>query len=169
MFYFFRDSSGQDVVVGVLNDYDLSSLKKGPTGRERTGTVPFMALDLLKEKATAGKVEHLYRHDAESFIWVLTWVSLRYEDGTLLSHGRQFDVWLKVDARGCMEKKTAFLYDVQSEDGDGVIPSAFHQTSWSMALSCLRILYRELPTSDEMWDETVFQNWLCAQAPSWLR
>ncbi|OJA11465.1 hypothetical protein AZE42_12659 [Rhizopogon vesiculosus] len=27
----------------------------------------------------------------------------------------------------------------------------------------------ELPTSDEMGDETVFQNWLYAQAPSWLQ
>ncbi|OAX42207.1 hypothetical protein K503DRAFT_661385, partial [Rhizopogon vinicolor AM-OR11-026] len=73
MFYFSWDSSGRDVAVGILNDYDLSSLKKGPTGRERTGTVPFMAIDLLTKKSLAGEVEHLYRHDAESFIWVLTW------------------------------------------------------------------------------------------------
>jgi len=33
---------------------------------------------------------------AELFVWVLTWVSLRYEDGKLLtwSNGRLLDVWL---------------------------------------------------------------------------
>ena len=34
---------------GVLNDWDLSRVEDGPTrtGAERTGTIPFMALDLL--------------------------------------------------------------------------------------------------------------------------
>ncbi|KAG0695564.1 hypothetical protein DFH29DRAFT_954736, partial [Suillus ampliporus] len=63
------------VLVGVLNDYDLSSLAttQGPLGNERTGTVPFMALDLLSPESQRGKVQHLYRHDLESFIWVLVW------------------------------------------------------------------------------------------------
>jgi hypothetical protein len=41
-----------DTLMGVLNDYDLSSLAtlQGPEGNERTGTVPFMALDLLTAK-----------------------------------------------------------------------------------------------------------------------
>ncbi|KAG1805109.1 uncharacterized protein HD556DRAFT_1283541, partial [Suillus plorans] len=61
--------------IGVLNDYDLSSFKRdGPRGLERTGTVPFMAADLLTPDGVAGKVEHVYAHDAESLIWVLTWV-----------------------------------------------------------------------------------------------
>ncbi|KAG1729554.1 hypothetical protein EDB19DRAFT_1641859, partial [Suillus lakei] len=67
--------------IGVLNDYDLSSTNDTPTGNERTGThtrtVPFVAMQLLKPKGIAGEVEHLYRHDAESFIWVLIWVCLQ--------------------------------------------------------------------------------------------
>ncbi|KAG0694107.1 hypothetical protein DFH29DRAFT_1006643 [Suillus ampliporus] len=64
-----------DLWIGVLNDYDLSSTQNhSPSGRERTGTVPFMALDLLTKQAIAGEVEHLYQHDAESLIWVLGWV-----------------------------------------------------------------------------------------------
>jgi hypothetical protein len=31
-----------------------------------------MALELLTKEAIEGKVKHLYRHDAESFLWVLT-------------------------------------------------------------------------------------------------
>ncbi|KAG2746556.1 hypothetical protein P692DRAFT_201718315, partial [Suillus brevipes Sb2] len=51
--------------IGVLNDYDLSSLADDPypRGNERTGTVPFMALDLLSADAQRGEVKHLYRHD----------------------------------------------------------------------------------------------------------
>ncbi|KAG1811680.1 hypothetical protein EV424DRAFT_1419697 [Suillus variegatus] len=70
----------QGQFTGVLNDYDLSLFQRdSPNSLERTGTVPFMALDLLIPKSMAGKVEHVYAHDAESFIWVLTWTCLRYE------------------------------------------------------------------------------------------
>jgi hypothetical protein len=49
--------------------------------RAHTGTVPFMAIELLTQEAIEGKVKHMYRHDAESFIWVLTWVCLHYRVG----------------------------------------------------------------------------------------
>jgi hypothetical protein len=58
--------------IGVLNDFDLSSTQDTPLGQERTGTVPFMAQHLLSEEGIIGEVKHLYQHDAESFIWVLT-------------------------------------------------------------------------------------------------
>ncbi|KAG0706458.1 hypothetical protein DFH29DRAFT_1022318 [Suillus ampliporus] len=81
---YYRTKEG--VLMGVLNDYDLSSLATafGPQGNERTGTVPFMALDLLTPEGQQGNVKHLYRHDLESFVWVLAWVSLRYRNGVLL-------------------------------------------------------------------------------------
>ncbi|KAG2088563.1 uncharacterized protein F5147DRAFT_620882, partial [Suillus discolor] len=73
-------------LIGVLNDYDLSSLANalGPQGNERTVTVPFMALDLLTKEGQEGKVKHLYRHDLESFMWVFAWIFLRYRQGVLL-------------------------------------------------------------------------------------
>ncbi|KAG1883408.1 hypothetical protein F4604DRAFT_1677732 [Suillus subluteus] len=60
-------------LIDVLNDYDLSSSANvvGPRGNERTGTVPFMALDLLSAKAQRGEVKHLYRHDLESFMRIV--------------------------------------------------------------------------------------------------
>jgi hypothetical protein len=68
---------------GVLNDYDFAhwTTQCRPTGMERTGTRPFMALDLLTDAAWDGKIERLYRHDCESFAWVLLWVCCRYEGG----------------------------------------------------------------------------------------
>ncbi|KAH7891046.1 hypothetical protein F5I97DRAFT_124292 [Phlebopus sp. FC_14] len=95
-------------IVGVLNDFDLASLGGGVTGTERTGTVPFMALDLLTEKALRGEVMHLYEHDAESFIWVLTWISLRYSNGQPMKN-KALDKWLIVDAVTCMKEKLYFL------------------------------------------------------------
>jgi len=101
-----------NVLMGVLNDYDLSSLAdaEGPQGNERTGTIPFMALDLLTEEGQQGKVQHLYRHDLESFMWVLVWVALRYKDGQLLPRKiRRFDKWATVDAETCGKEKSFFL------------------------------------------------------------
>ena len=129
-----------------------------------------MAIDLLSDGAVAGKVEHCYRHDAESFIWVLTWVSLRYDGGNLLDEGpgRQFDEWLTVGAKGCLETKSAFLLMVQRPERVVVIPSSSHQSNWQMALYCLRVLYQQEPTSYLMDDKNVFHNWLYSQAPPWL-
>ncbi|KAF9235693.1 hypothetical protein BU15DRAFT_37173, partial [Melanogaster broomeanus] len=64
-----------------LNDYDLASLasQKDPLGNERTGTIPFMAIDLLEAPGQDGKVKHLYRHDMESFIWVFVWICFQYK------------------------------------------------------------------------------------------
>ncbi len=67
---------------GVLNDWDLSyyePLSRGKAGGERTGTLPFMALDLLSDEAWKGNMQRLYRHDLEGFIWVLPWVFLQFE------------------------------------------------------------------------------------------
>jgi len=66
--------------VGVLNDFDLVYIT-GWTARggRRTGTVAFMALDLLTEKAIKDRFTWLYRHDVESLIWVLAWVCLIIE------------------------------------------------------------------------------------------
>ncbi|KAH7891076.1 hypothetical protein F5I97DRAFT_1841644, partial [Phlebopus sp. FC_14] len=108
---YYRDKDGN--VVGVLNDFDLASLGDGVTGTERTGTVPFMALDLLTEKALRGEVTHLYEHDAESFIWVLIWISLRYSNGQPMRN-KALDQWLIVDAVMCRKEKSDFL--LQSRD-----------------------------------------------------
>jgi hypothetical protein len=96
-------------LIGVLNDYDLSSLanEPGPRGNERTGTVPFMARDLLTEEGQRGEIKHLYHHDLESFIWCFGWISLRYnEEGVLRPRGsRPFDEWATLGAVACGEEK----------------------------------------------------------------
>jgi transcriptional regulator of met regulon len=128
--------------IGVLNDYDLSSLadEPGPRGNERTGTVPFMALDLLTEEGQRGEVEHLYRHDLESFMWCFAWISLRYKKGVLLPWGlRPLDEWATVDAVTCCKEKGHF----QSR---GKRPATLKDdATWMLIQTCMDVLtQREL-------------------------
>jgi hypothetical protein len=120
--------------IGVLNDFDLSSTQDNPSGLELTGTVPFMSIEFLTQEAIEGKVKHLYRHDAESFLWVLTWVSLRYKTGQLLSKPRPLDRWLTLDAIQCRVEKNDFLFCGRHE----MKPSQSHKRSWKVVQLSLR-------------------------------
>jgi len=70
-------------VYGVLTDYDLSSWKKeletgyARTSQQRTGTPPYMALELLMGPSTT----HLYRHDIESLFYIMLLMSGRHTLG----------------------------------------------------------------------------------------
>ena len=59
--------------VGILNDFDLAKLsnRPGASGQDNTGTLPFMALELLSEQGLHGDIPRRYRHEAESFTWTL--------------------------------------------------------------------------------------------------
>ena len=59
--------------VGVLNDFDLAKFadQTGASGQDNTGTLPFIALDLLSEGGLRGEIPRRYRHEAESFAWSL--------------------------------------------------------------------------------------------------
>ncbi|KAG1768849.1 hypothetical protein EDD22DRAFT_843893 [Suillus occidentalis] len=154
----YKTSDGR--YIGVLNDFDLSSTRETPSGQERTGTVPFMALRLLHKDAIEGKVQHLYQHDAESFLWVFAWVCLRYEGGRLLRKGRPLDEWLKVDVKTCRKEKLDFLI----EDRHDMIPSQSHKKNWDIAQICLDSLasYYSLRPSlrPTLEDHVAFKTWL---------
>lgn len=81
-------------VTGVFSNFDLSSTRDISLKQERARIVPFVVLGLpsgITKTVIEGK--RLYQHDAESFIWVLTWVSLRYKNGKHLRKGRSLDRW----------------------------------------------------------------------------
>lgn len=70
-----RGSDG--TIYGVLNDFDLSSFRDAVGNVawvRRTGTTPFMSIDLLR-----GLQDHYYRHDLESIFYVLLTVGSLYE------------------------------------------------------------------------------------------
>ncbi|KAG8923730.1 hypothetical protein FRC02_010961, partial [Tulasnella sp. 418] len=99
-------------VMGVLIDFDLSSLLKedeenDPTGTDCRGTLQFMATDLLPGEYAPREREHLYQHDFESFFWVLTWVAHRYQGGKEIQNPPFNDWWPHF-----RESKISFLMDV---------------------------------------------------------
>ncbi|KAG2125387.1 hypothetical protein DEU56DRAFT_903741 [Suillus clintonianus] len=142
-------------LMGVLNDYDLSSLadESGPQGNERTGTVPFMAIDLLTERAQRGEVKHLYRHDMESFVWVFIWICFRYDSkGALLSpSSRRFDEWATLGAFQCRKDKRDFLHDIT----DFPRPNVGRRT-WRLLTQCAWVLKKDLDRlSDQKYDQLI--------------
>ena len=68
---------------GVLNDFDLAAImavgERTPKkqGFERTGRLPFMAIDLLRH--SNGQISRWFRHDLESCMWCLVWEALAKE------------------------------------------------------------------------------------------
>lgn len=78
-----RDVSENNIIIveatkegqkGRLIDLDLAKeLDSMPSGaRHRTGTMQFMAIEILEGK------KHTYRHDLESFLYVFMWMCIRY-------------------------------------------------------------------------------------------
>jgi hypothetical protein len=109
--------------VGVLNDFDLARFadQKGASGHDNTGTLPFMALDLLSEEGMRGEIPRRYRHEAESFAWSLiclyfaTVKDARGENGTRDPHplARWFTDWaISRDAKKALEWRDSDIVGV---------------------------------------------------------
>ncbi|KAG5638576.1 hypothetical protein H0H81_011796 [Sphagnurus paluster] len=85
-------------VKGILNDWDMASKVdetdqvESSTAQHCTGTLPFMARDLLVD---GNPPPHLYRHDLESFFYILVWAALRYDfkSGTRLPTPECIQKW----------------------------------------------------------------------------
>ncbi|KAI0675805.1 hypothetical protein C8Q78DRAFT_963807 [Trametes maxima] len=117
-----RRARDDDTICAVLNDWDLAIDAYEPqtcTGFEVTGTIPFMAIDLLREAALVGKVKHLYRHDLEAFFWIFIWVICCYKDGKRLDPLPQlYHEWTLGDMRLCRMGKNVLLAEVGWEGVD---------------------------------------------------
>ncbi|KAG2360473.1 hypothetical protein BDR07DRAFT_1487016 [Suillus spraguei] len=166
----YRTLSG--LAMGIINDYDLSSSENRTGAHERTGIMPFVAMDLLTKKATKGKVEHLYQHIAESFIWVLIWVCLQNEDGKLLSKDRPSDCWLTAfrDPFYCHKIKCRFLR-LATQNRIGAHPSPQPTWPWAIEPPVLNVIALRY-VKDPKWvleGACIFRMWFEAQLPSSIR
>ena len=96
---------------GVLTDFDLSIIawRERVLGTDRTGTIPFMALELLCPEYWEGKITRQYYHELEAFIWMLPFVFLAYDNGKLDPNNRFIKSWMTSDYITCGEKKLAFV------------------------------------------------------------
>ncbi len=105
----------RDALVGVLNDFDLASIMEPgatsppKTGIRRTGTPLFMSVDLLSDKALSMGVPRLYRHDLESFAWILLYASVCVKDGEENLDVEPFRHWVSIGTSQLEEEKLVFL------------------------------------------------------------
>src|SRR5882762_6755511 len=118
-----RDISSENVMAGpckpavwvILNDFDLAGRVEaegrpsGATARHRTGTLPFMAIELLKQAGA----RHELRHDLESLFYVAVWWAVKgtSEENRDAAAGRllKLDSWNRGTFRDVAEKKTLFI------------------------------------------------------------
>ncbi|KAJ4471217.1 protein kinase [Lentinula lateritia] len=105
----FRRINGK--IYGVLNDFDLSSrlrdMDNGPTSNQRTGTRPFMSLDLLDPTWNGG---HLYRHDLESLFYIMLCLACRYEEpGVPAPEPRAYSKWFNGSDLDIFDNKNTFF------------------------------------------------------------
>jgi hypothetical protein len=63
------------------------------SSKQRTGTLPFMAIDLLEKNPPL----HGYRHDLESFMWVILFHIGQYRDGKFVGKSGPYYQWLLGD------------------------------------------------------------------------
>jgi len=105
----------EDNKHGVLNDFDLSTVMKpgdrnpNRQGLERTGTLPFMAVELLENEGFDGKVPRRYDHELESFAWVLVWVSRCVVGGEERERPWRLKQWLGNNNDEVYNSKVVFI------------------------------------------------------------
>ncbi|KAJ6459432.1 hypothetical protein C8R47DRAFT_1226573 [Mycena vitilis] len=93
-------------VYGVMNDFDLAIILTAPqlsTSVQRTGTKPYMAMDLLVPEPP----KHLYRHDLESFLYVLVFLTCTIT-GSPLANWKNLGMSVLGDQKNNVLTKTLF-------------------------------------------------------------
>ncbi|KAJ7168693.1 hypothetical protein C8R46DRAFT_1191447 [Mycena filopes] len=89
---FYRDGQGQ--VCGVLRDFDCGVPLDQSMAKHRTNTIVYMAMDFLVPDVQPPS--HLYRHDLESFVYVLAFLIVN----TKLGGGKLLKTWANLAVHG---------------------------------------------------------------------
>ncbi|KAF8184764.1 hypothetical protein BJ912DRAFT_1060749 [Pholiota molesta] len=101
-------------ICGVLIDYDLSLFfnkrKPGPSSKQRMGSRPYMAIDLLQPTPT----KHLYRHDLESLFYGIVVLVTRYDGGKEINNP-PFQDWFELSRRSLRREKESFLRKLETQ------------------------------------------------------
>ncbi len=126
---------------GILTDFDLSVtawLTFVPR-TDRTGTVPFMAMELLCDGNWKKNNARHYCHELEAFIWMLPCVFLAYSDGKYVPQTRFIEDWMTPDYNACGEKKNYFLY-FELVKASALVKPAFNDYRALMARACFALV-----------------------------
>jgi len=119
------DPKTADGFKGMLIDLDMAEVRdSGPSGaRHRTGTVQFMAIEVLLG------INHTYRHDLESFFYVLLWMCAR-------------QAWSNVDN---VDKQKPPQYSLLKKWETGSFKDVAEAKEGQMAVSGLERIMGEFP------------------------
>ncbi|KAL4243001.1 EKC/KEOPS complex subunit BUD32 [Abortiporus biennis] len=116
--------------------------KKCQKMRFRTGTGPFMAIDILKSKPTTPI--HVYRYDLESFFYVLVWFCAGFDPkfNTLAS----IDSWRTPSYEDIAKNKEAFINDSKQTISDAIFANTHssYQPLVKAWIHPLRLLFKEV-------------------------
>ncbi|KKF92127.1 Protein kinase domain protein [Ceratocystis platani] len=153
-----RDISPNSIIItnpetangfkGMLTNLDLAKiLDSEPSGaRHRTGTIQFMAVEVLRKK------DHTYRHDLESFFYVLLWMCARQawsngfagnQNPPRYSELRKWDIGRFKDIAGVKEGQMAV--------GLSRIMEEFPEALDVVKPVCLKIRKILFPFDKDMW------------------
>jgi hypothetical protein len=77
---------------------------KDASSKQRTGTEPFMAVDLLEPDPPA----HMYRHDLESMFYVIIWITSRFHDGKEITNP-PLQAWADEGGASLVKEKSYFI------------------------------------------------------------
>ena len=122
---------------GVLTDFDLTVfawLTRIP-GTDRTGALPFMALELLDDEYWKGNITRRYHHELEAFIWMLPFVFLAYDDGKFDRKAPFVVDWMTSDHNTCRDKKVGFA-NLKITPALALVKGAFKDYKALMAQTC---------------------------------
>ncbi|KAK0201059.1 hypothetical protein DFS33DRAFT_1101359 [Desarmillaria ectypa] len=114
-------------LYGVLNDFDLSTVRDATcaSSLQRTGTLPYMAYELLINDENGNPPKHIYRHDVESVFYVIFLLCCCYQlvttsnshEPAILARTKvpsQFDHWHKLGRADLkVQKGDFFLKDAR--------------------------------------------------------
>ncbi|KOC17685.1 hypothetical protein AFLA70_482g000711 [Aspergillus flavus AF70] len=103
-----NEDVGNQSWSAFLIDLDLSieNHRERPSGaRGKTGTRAFMAIGLLLGE------QHSFRHDLESFFWVLFWICIHYNGLGQEVAPTDFDCWNYEDDRKLARSKQGIVAD----------------------------------------------------------
>ena len=143
-----RDISENNIIItepeqadgfqGILIDMDLAKrLGSKPSGaRHKTGTMQFMAIEVLRG------IDHTYRHDLESFFYVLLWICARrvWERGFRCKRkDRPRDSALKGWYRGTFKEIAKIKYYDMSVDGFKELLEEFPSSLDCVKPLCIKI------------------------------
>ncbi|KAF8885203.1 hypothetical protein BD779DRAFT_1673838 [Infundibulicybe gibba] len=128
-----KNENGEDVIYGVLNDFDLAlwGPAKGPQSKQHTGTKQFMSIDLLDHTRPCS---HFHRHDLESIFYVMVFHLCGYHEGEEIAFPLQ--KWRKATGESLYESKNTLFM--------GVLPPATeHYIPLRKWITRLKTIFRE--------------------------